>query len=162
MSDRDKIIEVLARYARALEDRNAEAIAALFAPDGTFELFSRHGRDEYVAQGTKVVGRDNIRAMIESGSMPPGRGMHYLTGDHIVDIIRDEASLQAQFVAVESNTDIQSQSKWTVGASMLQGAFALTMVGRYESRLCRIEGRWLFTVHRVKHSLPLTTIAAQR
>ena len=64
MSDRHEIIEVLARYARALEDRNGEAVAALFAPDGVFELFSRHGRDEYVAQGTKVVGRDNIRAMM--------------------------------------------------------------------------------------------------
>jgi hypothetical protein len=161
MSDRDEITEALSRYARALEDRNGEAVAALFAPNGTFQLFGRNGRDEYVAQ-TKVAGRDNIRAMIERGSLPPGHYMHYMTGDHIVDITGDEASLQAQFVAVESSTGIQSESKWTVGASMLQGSFALTMIGRYESRLRRIEGRWLFTVHRVKHNLPLTALPARR
>jgi hypothetical protein len=161
MSDRDEITENLSRYARALEDRNGEAVAALFAPDGTFELSGRNGRDEYVAQA-KVVGRDNIRAMIERGSLPTDHDMHYLTGDHVVDITGDEASLRAQFVVVESSSGIQSENKWTVGASMLQGSFALTMMGRYESRLRRIEQRWLFTVHRVKHNLPLTTLPARR
>ena len=84
MGDRNEILEVLARYARALEERDGKAVAALFAPDGEFSLFGRYGRDDYVDAGVHVVGRDNIRAMIETGSLPPGRGMHYLTTDHIV------------------------------------------------------------------------------
>jgi hypothetical protein len=29
------------------------------------------------------------------------------------------------------------------------------MIGRYDSRLARIDGRWAFTAHRVKHNLPI-------
>jgi hypothetical protein len=34
MGDRNEIFEVLARYARALEERDGKAVAALFASDG--------------------------------------------------------------------------------------------------------------------------------
>jgi hypothetical protein len=39
MRGRDEILEVLARYARALEERDGKAVAPLFAPDGEFSLF---------------------------------------------------------------------------------------------------------------------------
>jgi hypothetical protein len=77
---------VLPRYARALEERDPKGVAALFAPDGEFSLSGRYGRHDYVDAGVQIVGRDNIRAMIEAGSRPPGRGMHCLTSDHIVKI----------------------------------------------------------------------------
>jgi hypothetical protein len=155
MTDRSEIVEALAHYVRALEERDGQAIAALFAADGEFEVFSRDGVNGYVATGVRVVGRDNIRAMIENGSLPPGRGMHYLTTDHLVEINGDEATMDAQFVAVESNTGVRSDHDWTTGAKMLHGSLALSMVGRYDSRLQRVEGRWVFKVHRVKHNLPI-------
>lgn len=156
MSNRHEIIEVLARYVRALEERDAEAVAALFAPDGEFELFGRYGLDDYVAGGVHVIGRDNIRAMIENApAPPPGHGMHYLTTDHIVEISGNEATMDAQFVAVESNVGLRSESSRTTTASIVRGTLALTMIGHYDSRLRRVEGRWVFTAHRVKHSLPI-------
>ena len=118
MGDRNEILEVLARYARALEERDGRAVAALFARDGEFTLFGRYGSDDYVYAGVHVVGRDNIRAMIEIDSIPPGRGMHYLTSDHIVEISGDEASMNAQFVAVESNADLRSESSWGTAAGI--------------------------------------------
>jgi ketosteroid isomerase-like protein len=160
VSERDEIVEVLARYARALEDRDADAVAELFAPDGNFELFSKDGSGEYVS-GPVVAGREHIRAMVGGGSLPPGRGMHYLTSDHIVEITGDEASLRAQFLAVESSGDVPSGDKWTAGASVLTGSYALTMVGRYESQLRKAGGRWQFTVHRVKHNLPMAARLSQ-
>jgi len=45
------IPEVLARYVQALEERDGDALAALFAPDGEFQVFSRYGREEYVDAG---------------------------------------------------------------------------------------------------------------
>jgi hypothetical protein len=154
MNDRHEIVELLARYVRALEKRDGEAVAALFTPDGEFELFGRSGRDDYAA-GVKVVGRENICAMVNGGSVAPGRGMHYLTTDRIVEINGDEASLDAQFVAVESNADLPTNSTWTTAQGIVHGTLALTMIGRYDSRLARIDGRWAFTVHRVKHNLPI-------
>jgi SnoaL-like domain len=159
MGDRNEILEVLARYARALEERDGRAVAALFAPDGEFTLFGRYGSDDYVYAGVHVVGRDNIRAMIEIDSIPPGRGMHYLTSDHIVEISGDEASMNAQFVAVESNADLRSESSWGTAAGIVHGTLALTMIGRYDSRLRRTDGRWVFTTHRVKHSLPIALLS---
>ena len=161
MGDRNEILEVLARYVRALEERDGTAVAALFAPDGEFTLFGRRGRDDYVDAGVHVVGRDNIRAMIDAGSMPPGRGMHYLTTDHIVAISGDVADMSAQFVAVESDADVPSESPWSTAAGMLRGTLALTMIGRYDSRLRRIGERWVFTTHSVKHSLPIALPSKQ-
>jgi hypothetical protein len=153
MSDRTEIIELLGRYIRALEDRDGKAIAELFAPDGEFRLYSRPGTGDFTQRGPGVVGRDNIRALFESGSRPPGRGFHYLTSDHIVNVDGDKATITAQFVAVESNAEIQSDVGWTLGSSLLRGTLALTMMGRYESDLRKIGGRWLFTIQRVKHNL---------
>jgi hypothetical protein len=56
---------------------------------------------------------------------------------------------------VESNAEIPSDVGWSLGASMLRGTVAVTMMGRYESDLRKVDGRWLFTVHRVKHNLAL-------
>lgn len=155
MSDRNEIIEALGRYARALEDRDGDAIATLFAPDGVFEVFSRYGREDYIKMGADVVGRDAIGAMVSKGSLPPGRGMHYLTTDHIVDFTGDEARLRAQFVVVESTANPRPADGWPSGASLMQGALGLVMVGNYDSQLRKVEGRWVFAHHQVKHSLPM-------
>jgi hypothetical protein len=155
MSDRHEVIEVLARCVRALEERDGQAIAALFAPDGVFELFSRYGSDDYMASGVRVVGRDNIGALVGNSAMPTGRGMHYLTTDHIVEIVGDEARIDAQFIAVESNADLRSEMEWTTAASIVQGTLAVAMIGRYDSRLHRSDGHWVFTTQRVKNSLPV-------
>jgi hypothetical protein len=155
MNDRYAIGEVLARYVLAMAERDGKALSELFAPAGVFELFGHHDRDDDAAPDVRIVGRDNIRAMIENGSLPPGRGMYYLTTDHVVEIADDEASIQAQFVAVESNAAVRPESTWTAGSNLVRGTLALTMVGRYDSRLRKVDGRWVFTVHKVKHNLPL-------
>jgi len=155
MNDRQEIPEVLARYVQALEERDGDALAALFAPDGEFQVFSRYGREEYVALDADVVGHDALRAMMKSGALPPGRGMHYLTTDHIVAITGDAATLRAQFVVVESNASPRPENGWPAGADLMQGKLALIMIGYYESCLRKIGGSWLFTRHQVKHSLPM-------
>ncbi|MET8331646.1 nuclear transport factor 2 family protein [Streptomyces sp. NPDC005181] len=158
MSDRHEITELLARYGQALEERDGEALAELFAPDGEFQIFSRHGRDEYIAHGADVIGRATIRAMMQNSSLPAGRGMHYLTTDHIVEITGDTARMRAQFVVVESNADARPEpdNGWPFGFNMVHGGLALTMIGRYDSHLLRTEDGWVFTLHQVKHNLPMT------
>jgi SnoaL-like domain len=155
MNDRYEIIETLARYARALEERDGDALAGLFAPEGVFQLFSRYSSQEYVALDADLVGHDALRASMKNSTMPPGRGMHYLTTDHIVDITGDEATLQAQFVVVASTANPLPTNGWPPGAELMQGKLALIMIGHYDSRLRRIGEKWVFTRHQVKHSLPM-------
>jgi hypothetical protein len=160
MSDRVEIVEVLARYVRAMERRDGDALAELFTPDGAFALFGRNSDGEYVPSGADVIGRDRIRAMVEGGALPPHRGMQYLTTDHIVEIEGATASLEAQFTAVETDADIPAEVGWSTGARLLQGSLAVTMLGRYESELTKIDGCWLLAKHHVKHRLTLKSRAA--
>ena len=81
--------------------------------------------------------------------------MHYLTTDHIVEIVGDEAGLRTQFVVVESAANPRPAEGWPHGASLMQGTLGLLMIGHYESRLRKADGRWLLTRHQVKHSLPM-------
>jgi hypothetical protein len=155
VNDRDEIIEVLARYARALEERDAEALTAVFAPDGEFQVFSRFGREEYVAHDVNVVGHAALRALFK-GSLPPERGMHYLTTDHIVDITGDQATMHARFVVMESTANPRPVGGWPSGAKLMEGELALLMIGFYDSRLRKIGGRWVFARQQVKHSMPMT------
>ena len=156
MDDRVEIIEVLARYARALESRDAEAFATLFDPDGKVEVFSRYGSEEYEPQDVDMNGRDQIRGMVANSAMPPGRGMSYMTTDHIVEITGDVARLQAQFLVISSVANPRPDGGWPSGAELVQGALSLIMIGHYESLLRKSGGQWLFTCHRVKHSLPMS------
>ena len=154
--DRVEIIEALARYARALESRDGETLATLFAPEGKVEVFSRFGSEEYESRHVNVNGRDQIRAMLANGTMPPGRGMSYMTTDHIVEITVDVARLQAQFLVISSVANPRPDGGWPSGAELMQGSLSLVMIGHYESLLRKSGGQWLFTRHRVKHSLPMS------
>ena len=156
MSDRAEIIELLARYVRALEERDGKAVADLYTPDGEFRFYSRAGWGKFTerADGPVAVGREEIEAVVAvAGIRPIGRGFHYLTTDHIVDIHGDAGTISSHLILVESNTEISPATEWSLGAAILNGALAITMCGRYDSDVRKINGRWLFTVNRVKHNL---------
>jgi hypothetical protein len=155
MNDRDAIIELLARYARALEDRDGEALVAVFAPDGEMRAFSRFDRADYVAHDTDVVGHDALRTLFD-GPLSPGAGRHYLTTDHIVDVAGDEARLRARFAVLESSANPRPDDGWPSGAKLTQGELRPLMIGYYDSHLRKGDGGWLFTCHQIKHSMPLT------
>ena len=156
MDERVEIIDVLARYVRAIEDRDGDALVALFAPAGRFEVLSRRGKEEYVTHALEMVGHEALRAAMKTGELPPGHSMQYLTTDHIVDIAGDEARLRAQFLAVQAVGKSRPEDGWPSGAGLMQGTLTPIMIGHYDSHLRRIGGRWVFTRHQVKHSVPMT------
>lgn len=162
MNDRFEIVEALSRYTEALEERDGEALAALFTPDGQLRLFSRYGREDHVPAGTDVVGRDALRAMVEKAALPPGAGMHYLTSDHVVEVTGDEARLRARFLVLRSTANARPDSGWPSDAELMQGTLSLFMIGFYDSHFARVEGKWLFTRHQIKHSLPMALGGEQR
>ena len=157
MNDRVEIIETLGRYARAAESRDGETLATLFTEDAEVEVSSRYGQEPYEPPHIGIRGRDQIRDMFTKGAMPLGRGMHYLTTDHIVEIDGDEATLHAQFLIVASAANARPDGGWPAGSDLMQGTLSPMMIGHYQSRLRKREGRWRFTSHKVKHSLPLAS-----
>jgi hypothetical protein len=155
VSDREDIIETLARYTRAIEARDGDGLAALFEPDGELLLFSRYGREDYIALDADVVGHDAIRAAMTNATLAPGSGMHYLTTDHIVDIVGGDARMHSRFVVLDSTAKPRPDEGWPRGSELMQGQLTVSMIGYYQSHLRKRGDTWLLVRHEVRHSLPM-------
>jgi uncharacterized protein (TIGR02246 family) len=127
--DRVAIEQLMWDYIRALDSGNAEAYAALFAPDGQF------GRG---ADATK--GREALKKMIldskqkmeaaKKGDKKPSRMYHVVTNPHIEFIDKDHARYYAYWM----------------GALAAGGT---TSAGREVNELVKINGKWLISVRDV-------------
>ena len=124
--DRVQIEQLMWNYIRALDSGDAEAYAAVFAPDGQF------GRGS-----TAVKGREALKKMIsdarqkadaenKSGKKTP-RMYHVVTNPHIEFIDKDHARYYAYWM----------------GALASGGT---TSAGREVNELERINGQWLIKV----------------
>jgi len=128
--DRVEIEQLMWDYIRALDSGNAEAYAALFAPDGQF------GRG-----ATAVKGREALKKMIsgarekfavdnnKSDKKPP-RMYHVVTNQHIEFVDHDHARYHAYWM----------------GALAAGGT---TSAGREVNELVRLNGKWLISVRDV-------------
>jgi uncharacterized protein (TIGR02246 family) len=127
--DRVAIEQLMWNYVRALDSRNAEAYAALFAPDGQF------GRG-----ATAVKGREALKKMIldakqqidakNTGDKKASRMYHVVTNPHIEFIDKDHARYYAYWM----------------GALASGGT---TSAGSEVNELVRINGQWLISVRDV-------------
>jgi uncharacterized protein (TIGR02246 family) len=131
MSDRDAILDVVAQYAHAVDDRDIARILTCFAPDG---------RIDFEGGQTSGEGHDGIRRAFEqafTGPMlaPPATSTH-LMANTLVSIDGDTAHAETQGVAF-----LASPSTGTVVARGL----------RYHDDLRREGAGWRIT-HRVHRS----------
>lgn len=128
--DRVEIDQLMWNYIRALDSGNAEAYAALFAPDGQF------GRGAMAIKGRESLkkmvsdARQKLDADKKSGKTAP-RMFHIVTNPHIEFIDENHARYYAYWM----------------------GAFAsggsITSAGREVNELVRINGQWLISVRDV-------------
>ena len=131
MSPERAVQEVMARYVRAVDSRDSDALVALYTPDGQERLsYNRNGIHEPVAA---FRGQDEIRGALATLLPPhqPGEWAHHTTFDHLVSIKGDRASLHAQYVVYVI----------AEGAKFPEAQFA----GYYEWELVQVDGTWLIT-----------------
>jgi uncharacterized protein (TIGR02246 family) len=127
--DRVEIEQLMWNYIRALDSGNAEAYAALFAPDGQF------GRGANAVKGREALkkmisdARQRLDAENKSGKKAP-RMYHVVTNPHIEFIDKDHARYYAYWM----------------GALAAGGT---TSAGREVNELVRINGQWLIRVRDV-------------
>jgi uncharacterized protein (TIGR02246 family) len=127
--DRVAIEQLMWDYIHALDSGNAEAYAALFAPDGQF------GRGD-----TAVKGRDALKKMVSDARQQLGaakksnekadRMYHVVTNLHIEFIDKDHARYYAYWMGV-----------FTSGR--------VTSAGREVNELVQMNGQWLISVRDV-------------
>jgi uncharacterized protein (TIGR02246 family) len=127
--DRVEIEQLMWNYIRALDAGNAEAYAALFAPDGQF------GRGVSAVKGREALkkmvseARRKLDAENKSGKKAP-RMYHVVTNPHIEFVDKDHARFYAYWM----------------GALAAGGT---TSAGREVNELVRIKGQWLISVRDV-------------
>jgi uncharacterized protein (TIGR02246 family) len=129
MQDRVAIEQLMWDYIRALDSGNAEAYAALFAPDGQF------GTGDGAIKGREALrkmisdARQNLDAENQGDENAP-RMYHVVTNPHIEFIDEDHARYYAYWL----------------GALAAGGT---TSAGREVNELVRINGQWLISVRDV-------------
>jgi hypothetical protein len=133
--DRVEIEQLMWDYIRALDSGNAEAYAALFAPDGQF------GKGEKAIKGREALKKMILDARKMMDAKPkvddgkeadkkPSRMYHVVTNPHIEFLDKEHARYYAYWMGALS-------------------AGGTTSAGREVNDLVRINGRWLISVRDV-------------
>ncbi|MFF2521017.1 nuclear transport factor 2 family protein [Streptomyces liangshanensis] len=162
MTDREEIIEILARYVRANDHRSGSALGELFTEDVLIEIFQHDGKGGRKQLAPPTRGRDTIVDVYDN-LMPPheSRGWsHHVTLDHLVSVDGDRATVNAQFIMFRVRGDQEPVGGWPKGTYGAQGTIAPEESGYYESDLLRENGAWRIAHHRVIHDIPFVIPAA--
>jgi hypothetical protein len=154
MSDIQHIKEVLARYVRAVDHRDGDAIARLFVDDGQVEIFEGQQSPRKIG---KLAGAVQVGQAV-AGMMPPHqkRGWtHHTTMDHIIEIDGETAKMDAQFIVYYTLGNEKPDAGWPAGTSGAQGIVRPAEAGYYRSKLRRVNEKWLITQHQITLDLPI-------
>lgn len=142
MSEERLIQEVLARYARAVDARDGEAVAELYEPEGRERLsYNRRGSAEPIAafEGSEAI-RNAVATVLPAH--PPLGWAHHTTFDPIIVVDGDTADLDAQFVVYSVQGDERPASGWPPGATGGQGRILPVEAGYYHLKLRRATDGW--------------------
>ncbi len=152
--------QVLARYVRATDRRDCAAMTELFVDDGVVEIYYNNaGVAEKIAEltGAQAIGAATATMMKPH---PPRGWSHHTTHDHIVEVVGDEASIDAQFVVFNTVGDARPEGGWPAGASGAQGTITPIESGYYRPRLRRLDGMWKIVRHEIVLDQPMAFAGA--
>ena len=135
VTDREAIAELVQRTAFLLDEERLDEWTSLFDEAGTYELTAYsteirkwmtwwHADKATLGKTLKEV-RQHVR--------DPARRRH-VVGAPMVELAGDDAGATAQFAIFRTTPDGQS---------------SLYLVGRYEDRLVKRGGAWLYAAHKV-------------
>lgn len=126
-TDRVEIEDLVARYNKAIDTGDAESWAATFTKDGEFHgiVGDFAGTDELTAFVTEYASDEQYADF--------ARSQHWVT-NMVIDGDGDSATMFAHLMMVQPAED---------GGRII-------LVGHYEDKLRRVDGRWLFAERNVR------------
>jgi hypothetical protein len=156
MSDELAVQQVLAHYVRAHDRRDGAAMGALFTPDARVTIFYNNNPDGEPELIAELAGREAIAQATRQGMKPhPPRGWsHNSTDGLLIDIDRDRATVDAQFMVFTILGDAKPANGWPAGAWGAMGTITPIESGYYTQKLVRVGGQWLIESLQVRHNLP--------
>ena len=123
-TDKVEITELISRYMHALDSRDGEALAATFTEDGALDTGSE-----------RIVGRRALVDFVAAGTGKFSSGNRHWTSNVVIDGGDDDddaASAACYLLVVDAND---------------RGR--VSVVGRYDDELRRVDGGWRFTKRRI-------------
>jgi uncharacterized protein (TIGR02246 family) len=131
--DRFSILDVIARYNRAADERDVEATVALYTEDGYID-----------GDFSTARGREGLRADLPGIFEMEGTLKRHVTTNHIIEGDGDTATVRSMLVVLEGETAP------AVGATSV-----------IADELRKVDGRWLVARHHVKID-PTLALPTQR
>jgi SnoaL-like domain len=155
MSNERQIEHVVAKYVRAADNRNGDAMASLFTDDADVEIFY-HGADGLeplgALRGTVAIGQAVAGMMAPH---PPRGWSHHTTLNHLVEADGDSGRFDAQFLVYNVVGDERPATGWPNGAAGAQGAITPIESGYYRADLRRTGEEWKISHLVITHDLPV-------
>lgn len=148
--DRAAIVDLQARYVFAMDYLDAEGYAAVFAEDGVLDWARGlvEGRDaiyEFMATGTYDFTRGAPEAETPDGENWPSTVRHLIT-NQVVDVDGDTAQATTYWIQFNNNAD--------------RGAVEWMLFGSWYDEFVKIDGEWLFSLHRIHNEGNARTFTA--
>ncbi len=134
MSDRDAVFDVIRLTAAKLSDESLDDWLALFATESEYEI-TAYGPEIQADMSWWKSNREELAAILAEAKehvRDPGRRLHLVTPIS-VDMDGDRATALSHFAIMRTDPD---------------GNSAIYAAGRYEDRLIKQDGHWLYECHR--------------
>src|ERR1700735_1690372 len=156
VSDELAVQQVLARYSRAHDRRDGAAMGALFTPEARVTILYHNNPDGGPELIGELAGREAIAQAATHLMKPhPPRGWsHNATDGLLIEIDRDHATVDAQFMAFTILGDAKPARGRPAGAAGAMGTITPIKSGYYKQNLVRVDGQWLIESLQVRHNLP--------
>lgn len=154
ISDARAVQQMLARYVRAVDRRDAAALSQLFTEHALVEIF--HSNSGALNKLGELHGASTIGQAV-AGMMtphPPRGASHHTTHDPLIEVTGDNASIDAQFIVFSTLGAEQPDEGWPATASGAQGTVTPIEAGYYQSSLERTAEGWKIAHHRILLDLP--------
>ena len=122
MTDKAEIQEVISRYSYAASVRDYEAVGAVFAPEATWELF---GHSEYKFKFGPPNLLEELKKILVISDV-----LTQMNSPAIIEVNGDTATASS---LINESGEMRASNQYVV------------MFGRYNDKLKKINGKWLFT-----------------
>src|SRR5919199_436943 len=141
LEDQLAIRQLLARYPRAMDNRDVEGYVSAFAPDAIIEMET--GIVDGVSQFREVRGREQIRAMIEGlfnrgGDMPAPKlaerpRLRHFVGEPVIEASDGGCRANSYCLIVRAASESAS----------------VASIGEYTDDCVKLNGQWVFAKRRM-------------
>lgn len=134
--DHAAIMNLMGRYVFALDGKDAETYASVFAPDSTliYGGGERHGREALRQMVVELIAREEQTRAEADSTLRPSRGRHFLS-NVVIEVDGDTAQVKDYWIAFNNNNPDRSA--------------ALSGFGHGENKLVRIDGEWLIQERKI-------------